>query len=84
MTDTTLNLIIVLTPLIAILATISYILISQIVEVLQDHFKTLSFNNHYQTQQRMILCKQAHNAGILAGKYYSKEYKQAYSIVMGY
>ncbi len=84
MTDTTLNILIVLTPLIAILVTISYVLISQIVEVLQDHCKTLSFNNHYQTQQKEILCKQAHNAGLESGKYYSKEYKQAYSIVMGY
>ena len=79
MSDTSLNLLITLTPFVLVLISSFCILLNEVIENLQ----TYSFNNYYQQQQKDILIKKAHMAGLEAGMYYSKEYKQAYSKVIG-
>lgn len=76
------NLLILLLAFSPILLALCYILLLPVIEWVQEN--NYSFSDHYASCQHSIKCKQAHKAGMLAGKYYSDEYKKAYALVMGY
>lgn len=76
------NLLIILLAVSPIILALGYILLLPVIEWVQEN--NYSFSDVYSQCQHDIKCKQAHNAGMLAGKYYSDEYKKAYALVMGY
>ncbi|APC44294.1 hypothetical protein [Pseudoalteromonas phage PH357] len=76
------NLLILLLAVSPIILALGYILLLPVIEWVQEN--NYSFSDHYALCQNHIKCKQAHNAGMLAGEYYSDEYKKAYRLVMGY
>lgn len=75
-----LNLLIVLSPFILVAVSLIILFGMELVNWIEDH--SYSFSDVYDRCQHDIKCKQAHKAGMLAGEYYSDEYKKAYKDVL--
>lgn len=77
---TMLNLLIVLSPFILIALSLIILFGMELMNWVEDN--SYSFSDMYKQCQHDIKCKKAHDAGMLAGAYYSDEYKAAYRAVM--
>ena len=75
-----LNLLIVLSPFILVAVGLTILFGMNLMEWVEDN--SYSFSDVYNKCQYDIKCKQAHKAGMLAGEYYSDEYKAAYRAVL--